>query len=152
MITINSKQKKLIVVVPAYNEADRIVETIRSIFSVTAKLATDNVISLIYVVDDGSTDNTYKLACEAGANRVLRHRVNQGLGAAIRTGLLAARADEADIVVKLDADLQHDPGDIFALIRRYLMIMLMLYMAIGLRVSPIRWLLCAGSAIQFLRF
>ena len=117
MITINSKQKKLIVVVPAYNEADRVVETIRSIFNVTAKLATDNVISLIYVVDDGSTDNTYKLACEAGANRVLRHRVNQGLGAAIRTGLLAARADEADIVVKLDADLQHDPGDIFALIR-----------------------------------
>jgi glycosyltransferase involved in cell wall biosynthesis len=47
---------------------------------------------------------------------VLRHKVNRGLGAAIRTGLLAARKDGADVVVKFDADLQHDPGDIESIV------------------------------------
>jgi glycosyltransferase involved in cell wall biosynthesis len=47
---------------------------------------------------------------------VIRHRVNQGLGAAVRSGLTAARAGGADIVVKFDADLQHDPADIAALL------------------------------------
>jgi glycosyltransferase involved in cell wall biosynthesis len=70
----------------------------------------------IYVVDDGSSDNTLVRARQGGADRVLRHQVNRGLGAAVRTGLAAARDDGADIAVKFDADLQHDPADIPALI------------------------------------
>jgi glycosyltransferase involved in cell wall biosynthesis len=71
----------------------------------------------VYLIDDGSQDGTAERARQAGADRVIRHAVNQGLGAAVRTGLAAARADGADIVVKLDADLQHDPSDIAALVR-----------------------------------
>jgi len=70
----------------------------------------------IIVVDDGSTDGTGELAAAAGADRVIRHPSNLGLGAAVRTGLKAAKRDGADIVVKIDADGQHDPVDILRLI------------------------------------
>jgi len=80
-------------------------------------LLTRELLFFFYVVDDGSEDETRRLASEAGADRVLRHKVNQGLGAAVRSGLSAARADAADIVVKFDADLQHKPEDIFAVVQ-----------------------------------
>lgn len=70
----------------------------------------------LYVINDGSRDDTGRIALEAGADRVLHHKLNRGLGAAVRSGLVAARVDGADIAVKFDADLQHDPNDIFALI------------------------------------
>ncbi len=107
--------KKLIVVVPAYNEAGRIAETVTALKAVSGSLAGIGLNLGVYVVDDGSSDATRKLA--RGADKVLRHKINQGLGAAVRTGLTAARADDADIAVKFDADLQHDPADIVALVR-----------------------------------
>ena len=58
---------------------------------------------------------------EAGADRVVHHKVNRGLGAAIRTGLVSARSDGADVVIKFDADLQHDPNDIPDLIQPILL-------------------------------
>jgi glycosyltransferase involved in cell wall biosynthesis len=109
--------RKIIVVVPAYNEAERIGDTLRALQEVRGKLDPRAATLLLYVVDDGSTDETRRRSEEAGADRVLRHRVNMGLGAAVRTGLAAARADGADIVIKFDADLQHDPGDIPELVR-----------------------------------
>jgi glycosyltransferase involved in cell wall biosynthesis len=62
----------------------------------------------ILVVDDGSSDETAKLAQAAGA-RVIRHPYSMGNGAAIKTG---ARAANGEILVFLDADGQHDPADI----------------------------------------
>ena len=109
--------RKLVVVVPAYNEASSIAETVGGLRKAGALLAPDVVELLVYVVDDGSTDDTAPLATTAGADRVLRHARNLGLGAAVRTGMTAARDDEADIAVKFDADQQHDPDDIAALIR-----------------------------------
>ncbi len=111
------EQKRVIVVVPAYNEAEKIQETIRALQSIRKDLKRSGLDYRVYVVDDGSTDATGKLAREAGADRVIRHKINRGLGAAIRTGLLGAREDNAEIVIKFDADLQHDPNDIFELIR-----------------------------------
>lgn len=108
---------KLIVVVPAYNEAERIEETVRALSGIRGGMKKAGVDFRVYVVDDGSADNTGALATAAGADRVLRHKVNHGLGAAIRTGLAGASKDGADIAVKFDADLQHDPADIFELIR-----------------------------------
>jgi glycosyltransferase involved in cell wall biosynthesis len=58
----------------------------------------------VIVVDDCSTDGTGDIAAAAGA-RVIRHRVNRGYGAALKTGVRAARGD---VVVILDADGQHD--------------------------------------------
>ena len=110
------RSKLLIVFVPAFNEAGRIEQTIGDILAQSGVLSEAGCELRIYVVDDGSTDGTRELARSAGAHRVIRHRVNLGLGAAVRSGLLAARADGADIVAKLDADLQHDPADLKALI------------------------------------
>jgi glycosyltransferase involved in cell wall biosynthesis len=69
----------------------------------------------VLVVDDGSTDGTRAAADAAGAE-VIAHQTNQGKGAAIRTGLAAALARPFTHVLFLDGDLQHDPGDVPALL------------------------------------
>ena len=72
---------------------------------------------LVYVINDGSKDKTLELAQSAGADRIVKHKVNRGLGAAIRSGMTAAKHDGAHIVVKFDADLQHNPDNIWDLIQ-----------------------------------
>jgi len=67
----------------------------------------------IIVVDDGSFDDTSSRARDAGADRVLRHEVNQGKGAAVRTGVLAARGRT---IAFLDADLAYSPDQILGLL------------------------------------
>jgi glycosyltransferase involved in cell wall biosynthesis len=108
--------KKLIVVVPAYNEQETIQQTVTSLKAVTDDVKKAGFELLVYVINDGSTDKTASLAQAAGADRIIRHKVNLGLGAAVRSGLAAAKKDNADIAVKFDADLQHDPNDIVPLI------------------------------------
>jgi glycosyltransferase involved in cell wall biosynthesis len=90
------------VVIPAYNEAINIADVVKRVRA--AVRAADEVI----VVDDGSTDGTGKAAEAAGA-RVLRHPYNIGNGAAIKTGIRAARGEH---IVLMDGDGQHDPADI----------------------------------------
>ncbi len=107
---------KVIVIVPAYNEAEKITETVKALLTQKESFSRDGRELLIYVVNDGSADDTAKLAKKAGADRILNHKLNMGLGAAVRTGLAGAHSDGADIVVKFDADLQHDPADILPLI------------------------------------
>ena len=114
---MNEKIVKLIVIVPAYNEAKKISKTIQSLSLIKTTLAGANIKCLLYLVNDGSEDETGQLAQDAGADRVIHHKINQGLGAAVRTGLKAAFADGADIAVKFDGDLQHDPNDIIKLIQ-----------------------------------
>lgn len=109
--------KLLITIIPAFNEQERIFETIKALRAIEPCLYEYNIQQRIYVIDDGSSDDTRRMAEDAGADRILRHRVNRGLGAAVRTGMAAARADEADMLVKIDADLQHDPSDIINLIQ-----------------------------------
>jgi hypothetical protein len=69
----------------------------------------------VLVVDDGSTDGTGEAARAAGAE-VLRHARRLGKAQALRTGIVAARARGASHVVTLDADGQHDPDDVSALL------------------------------------
>lgn len=114
---MNQPSNKLIVIVPAHNEAASIVETIQGLRHALQSIKKYKIEPAIYVIDDGSTDATRRIAQEAGADRVLFHSVRQGLGAAVRTGLVAARQAGAGIVVKIDADLQHDPNDIEKLIQ-----------------------------------
>lgn len=115
-LNIINIDRKIIVIIPAYNEAERIAETLCAFKNIKEKFSSEGFSLLLYVIDDGSADGTKVRSEEAGADRILHHKVNMGLGAAVRTGLAAARADGADIVIKFDADLQHDPNDIAALI------------------------------------
>lgn len=98
--------KKILAILPAYNEA-------RTIEAVIDDLFAYNVIPLI--IDDGSSDATATLARAKGV-RVIRHRINQGQGASLMTGFTAARRLNADIVVTFDSDGQHQAKDIPALI------------------------------------
>lgn len=97
----------LIAVIPAYNEAKRVAQVVTG-----ARSVADAVI----VVDDGSVDRTGEAAAQAGA-RVITHAQNMGAGAATMTGIEAARALGATMVVTLDADGQHDAKDIPLLLR-----------------------------------
>jgi len=94
------------VVVAAYNEASVIASVIANLIRCNY-----NVI----VVDDGSTDQTGKVAALAGA-RVLTHPINLGQGAALQTGIEYALRQDADYIVTFDADGQHRAADIAHLI------------------------------------
>src|SRR5689334_22153339 len=93
---------KVFAVIPGFREAGRIQKTIQSVLPYV-----DGVV----VVDDGSDDTTAEEARATGVT-VLRHRVNRGQGAALRTGTEAALRLGADIVLHVDADGQHDPTSI----------------------------------------
>lgn len=99
------KGSSILVIIPAFNEAQVIGETIRGVRRVLGKQAT------ILVVDDGSADTTRFVSRRAGA-LVIRHPVNRGLGGALGTGLYWAKAQDVDMAVTFDADGQHDPQDL----------------------------------------
>jgi glycosyltransferase involved in cell wall biosynthesis len=96
------------IVMPAYNEE-------RTIGEVLDALKREGY-SKVIVVDDGSRDRTAEIARSKGAV-VISHPKNMGLGAALRTGLKAARKRNADRVVTFDADGQHDPKAVQRLLR-----------------------------------
>lgn len=98
--------RKVIIGLPAYNEERAVAGVV-----LQAKEYADMVI----VVNDGSVDNTARLARLAGAE-VVEHGVNKGYGAAIQTILTEAGKRNADILVIIDADAQHDPNEIPRLI------------------------------------
>lgn len=98
----------LLIIVPAYNEAEVIVETIRGIRS---SLKKDKLKAEILVVDDGSSDKTKDLSL-IHCDYLVSHRVNRGLGAALMTGIEFAKRHEYDVCVTFDSDGQHDPHDI----------------------------------------
>ena len=106
--------KTLSVVIPCYNEA----ATLREIVAAVGALASDDLALEILVVDDCSTDDSLAvaetLAAEFPSVQVLRHSFNQGKGAALKTGFLAATGD---FVCVQDADLEYDPQDFLRMLR-----------------------------------
>ena len=97
---------KIFIVIPVYNEENRVVKTIKEILKIDKK-------NEIIVVDDGSIDNSYKeIKKEFKRNnrvKIIRHLVNLGKGAAMKTGMKVAWKMGAEAVVFIDADGQHDP-------------------------------------------
>jgi glycosyltransferase involved in cell wall biosynthesis len=98
------------IVVPAYNEAEGLPEVLAGLIHARGERPWE-----ILVIDDGSTDATSAAAEQLREKRVqvIRHPVNRGYGAALRTGI---RAATHPIVVTFDADGQHDPADVERLI------------------------------------
>lgn len=109
--------KKIIIIVPAYNEEEKIEAAVTALCEKKEEYSQRGFEFLVYVINDGSKDKTLELAEKAQADRIVKHKVNRGLGAAIRSGMRAASLDGADIVVKFDADLQHNPDNIWNLIQ-----------------------------------
>ncbi|EKE16304.1 MAG: glycosyl transferase family 2 [uncultured bacterium] len=103
---------KLVVNLPAFNEAEKIAETIKKIPRTIEGI--DEV--FIQVIDDGSSDKTAKVSREAGADFVYSHQVNRGIGVTFRTAVEKALENEADIMVNIDADGQFNPDDISKII------------------------------------
>lgn len=103
------KQKNnLFVVIPAYNEE----KVIKSVISDLKKEDYKNII----VVDDGSKDKTSEIAKKEKVTTI-RHIINRGQGAALRTGIDYALSKGADIIFTFDADGQHQAKDIKRLIK-----------------------------------
>ncbi|MFA5932970.1 MAG: glycosyltransferase family 2 protein [Microgenomates group bacterium] len=93
---------KLAIVVPAYNEESRIGSVLQDL--IKTKIP-------IIVIDDGSSDNTYKIV---QSNKVipLKHKINLGKGAALKTGCEAAFSLGVEGVIIMDSDGQHRVGDL----------------------------------------
>jgi len=102
---------RLSILMPVYNEQDRVITAIKQTLEVTYPCETE-----LIVVDDGSTDITAELLDQFSDPRVrvVHHATNHGKGTAIRTAL---REATGDYMVVLDADLEYDPRDIPKLLK-----------------------------------
>lgn len=95
--------------IPAFDAARTVGEVVRAVAAIWPEL------SAVWVVDDGSSDGTAEIARKAGA-RVLVHPQNRGKGAALRTGMQAARQEGFEVCVTLDADGQHPASEALLLL------------------------------------
>ncbi|MGM7682474.1 glycosyltransferase family 2 protein [Cytobacillus sp. Hm23] len=101
-------KQTVIVFLPAHNEEKSIAEVIKSI----PRYFHDRIEVKVLVIDDGSTDQTVKVAQEAGADYFYQFSSNQGLGAAVRKGLEESVRLGADISVMIDADNEYPAAQI----------------------------------------
>ena len=99
---------KILVIIPAYNEAGRILTTVRELRETAKDLD-------LIVINDASTDDTEKILDQNGIPHIT-HTANQGIGGAVQTGYRYALANGYDAAVQLDGDGQHDPAELPLLI------------------------------------
>lgn len=101
---------KLSIIIPVYNEVKTVVEVIK-------KVETVNIEKEIIAVDDGSIDGSLGVLAgmaSEGRIKLIKHSINSGKGAAIKTGL---KISSGDIIIIQDADLETDPQDYYELVK-----------------------------------
>jgi len=103
---------KLLIIIPAYNEEEKIGEVIQNIPKRISGISKIHVV----VVDDGSTDSTSKVAKNLGAV-VIKNYYNMGVGVVFSRGLQYAVDNNFDLMVNIDGDAQFNPKDIPKLIK-----------------------------------
>ncbi|MEI7593225.1 MAG: glycosyltransferase [Actinomycetes bacterium] len=103
---------RLSVIVPAFREQDQIGDTVRRLRQELASIDQDGGVEIV-VVDDGSGDRTAMQAEAAGADQVVVLPINQGKGAAVRAGMLAAHGRTLAFT---DADLSYSPDHLIELL------------------------------------
>jgi glycosyltransferase involved in cell wall biosynthesis len=102
-----NKKNRFAFIIPVYNHAATVAQVVKDAQAFRYP---------VFVVDDGSTDNTYDQIKEIAGIQILRHQQNLGKGAAIMTGFAEAAA-VADWAITIDADGQHYPEDARKLIK-----------------------------------
>jgi len=95
---------KILVIIPAYNEARMLGKVLKSLMAYFSK---DDIL----VIDDGSRDNSSLIAEKYGV-RLIRHKKNYGKGVALKDGIEFALREKYDAVITLDGDGQHSPKEI----------------------------------------
>jgi glycosyltransferase involved in cell wall biosynthesis len=130
---------RLTVIIPAFNEAAGIKDTITSL----CNQIRDNAFTIL-VIDDGSNDDTLRIAKSINGVNVITHPYNKGYGATLKTGIIAAKTE---YIAFYDSDGQHNPDDLLNLwenVSKYDML-------VGERVKgshkdwirkPGKWVLC----------
>jgi glycosyltransferase involved in cell wall biosynthesis len=104
---------KLIIQIACYNEEAVLPETLGAL---PRKLEGIDEIEVL-IINDGSTDNTLKVAQEHGVDHIISFKKNQGLARSFMAGINACLKQGADIIVNTDADNQYNAGDIPTLIK-----------------------------------
>jgi glycosyltransferase involved in cell wall biosynthesis len=102
----NTKKARFAFIIPVYNHAATVAQVAREAQALNYP---------VFVVDDGSTDETSQRLAQIKGIKLLHHATNEGKGAAIMTGFMAA-SNVADFAITLDADGQHYPEDALKLI------------------------------------
>jgi glycosyltransferase involved in cell wall biosynthesis len=97
---------KLVIMIPALNEENTIGHVIKAIPRNCAQEVE------VLVINDGSTDKTCEVSKSAGANRIVSHSKNMGLGRTFKDGINNALDMGADVIINIDADGQFNPNDI----------------------------------------
>ena len=108
---------KLVIQIPCFNEENVLLRTLESLPSHIDGI---DIIEIL-LIDDGSSDNTYKVAQQFGVQHILRFKRHQGLATAFRKGLNASLQVGADIILNTDADNQYRGEDIQKLVKPVLL-------------------------------
>ncbi len=100
---------KKLIIIPVFNEE-------ANISIVLSELKSKCPDTDILIIDDGSTDASYKVCVDTRACEIIRLPMNLGIGGARQTGFKYALNMEYDVVIQMDGDGQHDPADINAMV------------------------------------
>ncbi len=101
---------KVLIIIPAYNEEENILNTVNKIKNIKSKDIIDYI-----VINDGSLDNTAKI-CEENNLNVINLVSNLGIGGAVQTGYKYAYSNDYDVAIQFDGDGQHDENYINTLL------------------------------------